>query len=128
MVNYKENLEKVFTLFPRMAERQKQERGTLSGGEQHILANGRALINNPKLLRLDYPSLGLAPVIVEEVYQVVTEIRKNGTPILLVEKNAFQALNVADRGYIVETVNIVSFDASDKLLEDDKVKQAYLGE
>jgi len=124
---YKQNLEKVFNLFPRLSERIKQEAGTLSGGEQQMLAIGRALMGNPKLLLLDEPSLGLAPVLVEEVYQVITEIQISGTPILLVEQNAYQALQVANRGYVIETGNIVLEDTSSRLLENDQVKEAYLG-
>jgi branched-chain amino acid transport system ATP-binding protein len=126
-ITYKQNLERVFKLFPRLLERTKQEAGTLSGGEQQMLAIGRALMGNPKLLLLDEPSLGLAPVLVEEVYQVITEIQSSGTPILLVEQNAYQALRVANRGYVLETGNIVLSDTSDRLFENDQVKAAYLG-
>jgi branched-chain amino acid transport system ATP-binding protein len=121
------NLEKVYSLFPRLKERIKQEAGTLSGGEQQMLAIGRALMANPKLLLLDEPSLGLAPVLVEDVYRVIVEIQKAGTPILLVEQNAYQALRVADRGYVIETGNIVLEDSAESLLENDNVKAAYLG-
>ncbi|HEX7973599.1 MAG TPA: ABC transporter ATP-binding protein [Anaerolineales bacterium] len=124
----KENLEKVFQLFPRLAERRKQEGGTLSGGEQQMLAIGRALMSNPQLLLLDEPSLGLAPVVVEEVYNVIVEIQRTGTPILLVEQNAYQALNVADRGYVIETGNITLKDTAERLLDNEQVKYAYLGE
>jgi branched-chain amino acid transport system ATP-binding protein len=124
----KENLARVFKLFPRLAERRKQEAGTLSGGEQQMLAIGRALMSNPKLLLMDEPSLGLAPVIVEEVYEVIAEIQKSGTPILLVEQNAYQALNIADRGYVIETGTITLEDSAMALLENEEVKQAYLGE
>lgn len=127
-VNFQENLEKVYLLFPRLAERRKQEGGTLSGGEQQMLAIGRSLMSNPKLLLLDEPSLGLAPVVVEEVYQVILEIKNSGTPILLVEQNAFQALNVAHRGYVIETGNITLQDTAENLLENKQVKYAYLGE
>ncbi len=124
----KENLARVFQLFPRLAERKKQEAGTLSGGEQQMLAIGRALMSNPKLLLMDEPSLGLAPVIVEEVYEVITQIQKSGTPILLVEQNAYQALNIADRGYVIETGTITLEDSAISLLENEEIKQAYLGE
>lgn len=124
----KPNLEKVFELFPRLKERRTQQGGTLSGGEQQMLAIGRALMGNPKLLLLDEPSLGLAPVIVDEVYRVVREIRNSGTSILLVEQNAYQALSVADRGYVVETGNLTLQDTASNLLDSDLIKQAYLGE
>jgi branched-chain amino acid transport system ATP-binding protein len=123
-----ENLKRVYKLFPRLLERTSQEAITLSGGEQQMLAIGRALMSNPKLLLLDEPSLGLAPVLVEEVYAVLMEIRKAGTPILVVEQNAFQALSVADRGYVIETGNIVLQDTAQRLLESKQVKEAYLGQ
>ncbi len=121
------NLERVHKLFPRLQERENQAGGTLSGGEQQMLAIGRALMANPKLLLLDEPSLGLAPVIIEEVYKVIREIQKSGTSILLVEQNAFQALKVADRGYVIETGTITIEDTASRLLENDQVKKAYLG-
>lgn len=127
-MSFKENLERVFHLFPRMAERQKQKGGTLSGGEQQMLAIGRALMGNPDLLLLDEPSLGLAPVLVDEVYEVIVEIRRLGTPILLVEQNAYQALSVANRGYVLETGNITLEDSAHALLDNEQVKHAYLGE
>ncbi len=122
------NLEKVFKLFPRLAERRKQEGGTLSGGEQQMLAIGRALMSSPKMLLLDEPSLGLAPVLVEEVYQVIIEIQRAGTPILVVEQNAYQALSIANRGYVIETGTITMHDTANQLLENEQVKHAYLGE
>ncbi|TRZ52377.1 ABC transporter ATP-binding protein [bacterium] len=121
------NLERVHKLFPRLQERENQAGGTLSGGEQQMLAIGRALMANPKLLLLDEPSLGLAPVIIEEVYKVIREIQKSGTSILLVEQNAFQALKVADRGYVIETGTITIEDTASRLLTNDEVKKAYLG-
>ena len=121
------NLERVHKLFPRLQEREDQAGGTLSGGEQQMLAVGRALMANPKLLLLDEPSLGLAPVIVEEVYKVIREIQKSGTSILLVEQNAFQALKVADRGYVIETGTITIEDTASRLLTNAEVKKAYLG-
>lgn len=121
------NLERVHKLFPRLQEREDQAGGTLSGGEQQMLAIGRALMANPKLLCLDEPSLGLAPVLVEDVYKVISEIQKSGTSILLVEQNAFQALKVADRGYVIETGTITIEDTASRLLENDQVKKAYLG-
>jgi branched-chain amino acid transport system ATP-binding protein len=123
-----QNLDRIFKLFPRLAERRKQEGGTLSGGEQQMLAIGRALMSNPRLLLLDEPSLGLAPVVVEEVYRVILEIQRAGTPILVVEQNAYQALSVANRGYVIETGNIILQDTADQLLENEVVKHAYLGE
>ena len=123
-----ENLTRVYKLFPRLLERTGQEAITLSGGEQQMLAIGRAVMSNPKLLLLDEPSLGLAPVLVEEVYAVLMEIRKAGTPILVVEQNAFQALSVADRGYVIETGNIVLQDTAQRLLNSKQVKEAYLGQ
>jgi len=124
----RQNLERVFQLFPRLAERRRQEGGTLSGGEQQMLAIGRALMSNPQLLLLDEPSLGLSPVMVEEVYRVIVEIQTTGTPILVVEQNAYQALSVATRGYVIETGVITVQDAADRLLENEEVKHAYLGE
>jgi branched-chain amino acid transport system ATP-binding protein len=126
--NFDRNLQRVHQLFPRLAEREKQEAGTLSGGEQQMLAIGRAMMGNPKLLLLDEPSLGLAPVLVEEVYEVIVEIQALGTPILVVEQNAFQALQVANRGYVIETGNIVLQDSAERLLENEQVRKAYLGE
>lgn len=127
METFDSNLERVYNLFPRLAERESQEADTLSGGEQQMLAIGRALMSNPTLLLLDEPSLGLAPVLVEEVYDVIVEIQKDGTPILLVEQNAFQALKVANRGYVIETGNIVMEDIAERLLHNEQVKKAYLG-
>ncbi len=124
---FDQNLERVHKLFPRLHERENQKGGTLSGGEQQMLAIGRALMANPKLLMFDEPSLGLAPVIIEEVYKVIKEIQNSGTSILLVEQNAFQALKVADRGYVIETGNITFEDTANKLLGNDEVKKAYLG-
>jgi branched-chain amino acid transport system ATP-binding protein len=124
---FDKNLERVYKLFPRLRERENQKGGTLSGGEQQMLAIGRALMANPKLLMFDEPSLGLAPVIVEEVYKVIREIQNSGTSILLVEQNAFQALKVADRGYVIETGNITVEDTASSLLTNDEVKKAYLG-
>lgn len=125
--SFKKNLEKVFYLFPRLKERQKQKGGTLSGGEQQMLAIGRAIMGNPRLLLLDEPSLGLAPVLVDEVYEVIVELQRAGTPILLIEQNAFKALKVANRGYVIETGEIILEDEGHKLLENEQVKQAYLG-
>lgn len=118
----------VYELFPRLHERKYQQAGTLSGGEQQMLAIGRALMSKPKLLLLDEPSLGLAPLLVKTIFDLIKEIRNQGTTILLVEQNARMALMVADRGYVIETGNIVLEDVSDNLLESPVIKKAYLGE
>lgn len=124
----KENMEKVFEWFPRIKERRLQLAGTLSGGEQQMLAIGRALMAQPKLLLLDEPSMGLAPIVVQEIFEIIKAIRNDGTTILLVEQNANAALQIADKGYVVETGSIVlSGDAND-LLHDDAVRKAYLGD
>jgi branched-chain amino acid transport system ATP-binding protein len=123
-----EDMDRVFDLFPRLKERVKQEAGTMSGGEQQMLAIGRALMSHPKLLLLDEPSMGLAPVLVERIFQTVEEINKQGTTILLVEQNANIALEVATRGYVLETGTIVNAAPAEKLREDPKVREAYLGE
>lgn len=124
----KEEMEKVFTLFPRLKERIKQTAGTLSGGEQQMLAIGRAMMAKPQLLLLDEPSLGLAPIIVQNIFELIKEINKMGTTILLVEQNARMALMIADRGYVLETGKIALSDTADNLLNSDVVRQAYLGE
>ena len=126
--NFHQNLEKIFEIFPRLKERLKQNAGTLSGGEQQMLALGRALMSNPKLLLLDEPSLGLSPVLVEELYGVITEINKIGVTLLIVEQNAFQVLSVANRGYVVETGRVLIEDTASNLLTNEKIKSAYLGE
>jgi branched-chain amino acid transport system ATP-binding protein len=123
-----EDMDRVFELFARLKERVKQEAGTMSGGEQQMLAIGRALMSRPKLLLLDEPSMGLAPVLVERIFQTVEEINKQGTTILLVEQNANVALEVATRGYVLETGTIVNAAPAEKLREDPKVREAYLGE
>ena len=123
-----EDMERVYDLFPRLKERVKQEAGTMSGGEQQMLAIGRALMSSPKLLLLDEPSMGLAPVLVERIFQTVEEINKQGTTILLVEQNANVALEVATRGYVLEAGTIVNAAPAEKLREDPKVREAYLGE
>lgn len=124
----REDLDRVFTLFPRLKERISQTAGTLSGGEQQMLAIGRALMARPRLLMLDEPSLGLAPFLVQQIFHIIRDINSQGTTILLVEQNAFQALRVASRGYVLETGRVVLQDAADKLLENDEVKKAYLGQ
>ncbi len=123
-----DDLDRVFELFPVLAERRGQDGGTLSGGEQQMLAIGRALMAKPRLLLLDEPSLGLAPLIVEKIFEVIDGINRQGTTILLVEQNAFMALNVAHRGYVIETGRVVLEDRADALLDDPRVKEAYLGE
>jgi branched-chain amino acid transport system ATP-binding protein len=120
-------LERVYGLFPRLLERRSQPGGTLSGGEQQMLAIGRALMAGPKLLLLDEPSMGLAPMLVAQIFDIITEINKQGTTILLVEQNAAQALRRADRAYVLETGRIVRSDAAAALLDDESVKAAYLG-
>ena len=120
-------LERVYQQFPRLKERRKQIAGTLSGGEQQMLAMGRALMSNPKLLMLDEPSMGLAPILVEQIFDIIKELHKAGTTILLVEQNAQMALSVADRGYVLETGKIVSTGSGADLLNDEAVKKAYLG-
>src|SRR3712207_4569811 len=114
--------------FPRLKERVKQEAGTMSGGEQQMLAIGRALMSHPKLLLLDEPSMGLAPVLVERIFEIIREINHQGTTILLVEQNANVALEIATRGYVLESGNIVNAAAAEKLRQDPKVREAYLGE
>ncbi|MFV2082513.1 MAG: ABC transporter ATP-binding protein, partial [bacterium] len=119
-----DDLDRVFELFPVLAERRGQDGGTLSGGEQQMLAIGRALMAKPRLLLLDEPSLGLAPLIVEKIFEVIDGINRQGTTILLVEQNAFMALNVAHRGYVIETGRVVLEDRADALLDDPRVKEA----
>jgi branched-chain amino acid transport system ATP-binding protein len=123
-----QDMDRVFDLFPRLKERTKQEAGTMSGGEQQMLAIGRALMSHPKLLLLDEPSMGLAPVLVERIFEIIREINKQGTTILLVEQNANVALEIATRGYVLETGKIVNSAPAEKLREDPKVREAYLGE
>jgi branched-chain amino acid transport system ATP-binding protein len=122
------DIERVFTLFPRLKERAKQVAGTLSGGEQQMLAMGRSLMANPRLLLLDEPSMGLAPVLVEAIFETVKEINAAGTTVLLVEQNALMALSVASRGYVLETGNIVLQDTAAALQQNEMVRKAYLGE
>jgi branched-chain amino acid transport system ATP-binding protein len=123
----KGDLERVFELFPRLKERHKQKAGTMSGGEQQMLAIGRALMSNPRLLLLDEPAMGLAPVLVERIYETIAEINRQGTTILLVEQNANFALEVAKRGYVLETGTVALTDSSDSLRENPEVQKAYLG-
>ena len=121
------DLERVFDLFPRLRERRKQAGGTLSGGEQQMLAVGRALMSRPKLLLLDEPSMGLAPMLIQQIFEIITEINQQGTTILLVEQNAQQALSRAHRAYVLETGQIVKSGTGAELLNDPAVKDAYLG-
>ena len=123
-----QDLEMVFQLFPRLKERRKQVAGTLSGGEQQMLAMSRALMSHPKLMMLDEPSMGLAPILVDQIFEIIKELHKQGTTILLVEQNARKALQIADRAYVLETGNIsIEGNAAD-LLNDPRVKKAYLGQ
>jgi len=122
-----EDLERVFTLFPRLKERRNQVAGTLSGGEQQMLTTARALMARPRLLLLDEPSMGLAPVLVENVFETIQEINRHGTTILLVEQNAHMALQVADRGYVLQTGEIVLSDTAEGLRQNAMVQKAYLG-
>ncbi len=122
-----EELEKVFAQFPRLAERRRQIAGTLSGGEQQMLAMGRALMSRPKLLMLDEPSMGLAPILVEQIFEIIQKLHANGTTILLVEQNAQMALSVADRAYVMETGVINLSGTGKELAESDAVRKAYLG-
>ena len=126
--NFQEDMDRVFDLFPRLAERKLQQAGTLSGGEQQMCAMGRALMARPKLLLLDEPSMGLAPIFVERIFEIVREINAQGTPILLVEQNALMALDAASRGYVLETGTIALEGRAQDLRNDEKVRQTYLGE
>jgi branched-chain amino acid transport system ATP-binding protein len=123
-----EDADRVYGLFPRLEERKSQKAGTLSGGEQQMLAIGRALMARPKLLLLDEPSMGLAPIFVERIFEIIVEINKQGTPVLLVEQNALMALDVADRGYVLETGSIALSGAAKDLRENEQVRKTYLGE
>jgi len=124
----KEEMDHVFTLFPRLAERRNQKAGTMSGGEQQMCAIGRALMARPKLLMLDEPSMGLAPIFVDRIFETVIEINKEGTPILLVEQNALMALDVASRGYVLETGTVALEGPAQELKVDEQVRKTYLGE
>jgi branched-chain amino acid transport system ATP-binding protein len=122
-----EDLDRVFTLFPRLQERERQKAGTMSGGEQQMLAIGRALMARPKLLMLDEPSMGIAPILVARIYETIGEINKSGVAILLVEQNANYALDISTRGYVLETGRVVLLGESAKLRDDPEVQRAYLG-
>lgn len=123
-----QDLEKIYALFPRLKERLKQMAGTLSGGEQQMLAMGRALMCKPKMLLLDEPSMGLSPLLVKEIFKIIRQVNRNGVTVLLVEQNAKKALSIADRGYVLETGKIVKSGKASDLLNDDAIKKAYLGE
>ena len=125
--NIKKNYAKVFELFPQIADRQKQQAGTLSGGEQQMLAIGRALMANPKILMLDEPSLGLSPILVEQIFALIEEINRQGTTILLVEQNAMAALDISNRAYVLETGEITLHGTGAELLNNDTVIKSYLG-
>lgn len=124
----KERLERVYQIFPRLKEREKQDGGTLSGGEQQMLAVGRAMMSNPKMLLLDEPSMGLSPLFVNVIFDTIKKIKEEGTTVLVVEQNAKKALSIADRAYVLETGNIVAEGRGEELLLDEKIKKAYLGE
>jgi branched-chain amino acid transport system ATP-binding protein len=124
----REDRDRVFELFPRLAERRHQKAGTMSGGEQQMCAMGRALMARPKLLMLDEPSMGLAPIFVERIFEIVKEINQQGTPILLVEQNALMALDVADRGYVLETGRVALDGPAGELRQNEQVRKTYLGE
>ncbi|MDG3145935.1 ABC transporter ATP-binding protein [Streptococcus suis] len=121
------NLKKIFARFPRLEERKNQDAATLSGGEQQMLAMGRALMSQPKLLLLDEPSMGLAPIFIEEIFDIIQDIQKQGTTVLLIEQNANKALAIADRGYVLETGKVVLSGTGKELLASEEVKKAYLG-
>ncbi|HET7567995.1 MAG TPA: ABC transporter ATP-binding protein [Gaiellaceae bacterium] len=124
----REDMDRVFTLFPRLAERRGQKAGTMSGGEQQMCAIGRALMARPTLLMLDEPSMGLAPIFVDRIFETIVEVNKQGTSILLVEQNALMALNVANRGYVLETGTVALADDAKALAQNEQVRKAYLGE
>ena len=125
--DFDSTLEHVFTLFPRLRERQSQRSGTMSGGEQQMLAIGRALMTKPRMIFLDEPSLGLAPIIIQQIFDIIEQLRNEGVTIFLVEQNANQALRIADRGYVLENGRVVLSDTGDALLTNEAVRQAYLG-
>ena len=123
----KDDLERVFNYFPRLKERRKQIAGTLSGGEQQMLAMSRALMSRPKLMMLDEPSMGLAPILIDQIFEIIKQLHKDGTTILLVEQNASKALEIADRAYVLETGNVTLSGTGKELASSDEVKKAYLG-
>lgn len=123
-----ENLQHIYERFPRLKERKNQMAGTLSGGEQQMLAMGRALMSKPKIILMDEPSMGLSPILVNEIFDIIQEVSKSGTTVLLVEQNAKKALSIADRAYVLETGQISLEGKAEDLLRDDSIKKAYLGE
>ena len=122
-----DDLDYVYSLFPRLLERENQRGGTLSGGEQQMLAVGRALMQKPKLIMMDEPSLGLAPIIIKSIFEIIKKINQGGLPVLLIEQNSNAALKIADRGYVIETGEIILTDTADKLRNNEEVKKSYLG-
>ena len=126
--NLNKDLENIYKRFPRLAERKNQSAGTLSGGEQQMLAMGRALMSKPSIILMDEPSMGLSPILVNEIFDIIESISKSGTTVLLVEQNAKKALSIADRAYVLETGKIITSGKASDLLEDDSIKKAYLGE
>lgn len=126
--SYKDDFDHIYSLFPVLGDRQKQMGGTLSGGEQQMLAIGRALMARPRLLLLDEPSLGLAPMIIASIFQIIETIRSEGVTVMLVEQNANQALRIADRGYVLENGHVLYQDTAPALLSDDRIRRAYLGQ
>ena len=126
--NLNKDLESIYERFPRLAERKNQSAGTLSGGEQQMLAMGRALMSKPSIILMDEPSMGLSPILVNEIFDIIEAISKSGTTVLLVEQNAKKALSIADRAYVLETGKIVTSGKASELLENDSIKKAYLGE
>ena len=126
--NLNKDLESIYERFPRLTERNNQSAGTLSGGEQQMLAMGRALMSKPSIILMDEPSMGLSPILVNEIFDIIESISKSGTTVLLVEQNAKKALSIADRAYVLETGKIVTSGKASELLEDDSIKKAYLGE
>ena len=124
---YQANLKKIFARFPRLEERKNQDAATLSGGEQQMLAMGRALMSQPKLLLLDEPSMGLAPIFIQEIFDIIQDVQKQGTTVLLIEQNANKALAIADRGYVLETGKVALSGTGKELLDSEEVKKAYLG-
>ena len=126
--NLNKDLESIYERFPRLAERKNQSAGTLSDGEQQMLAMGRALMSKPSIILMDEPSMGLSPILVNEIFDIIESISKSGTTVLLVEQNAKKALSIADRAYVLETGKIVTSGKASELLEDDSIKKAYLGE